>query len=119
MNIFLTPLKGHLSQGWTPPVKRDKRAKMAIYCAIRHKTAGLSQGRIPFVPGTGPNSSQGQVRLSQGCAPKTVPPKMFKFIDVFARGECYRGSVSRHGLLDTAYRPHRAPKQCPVVWRIV
>ena len=53
-NHFLTALAGQSSQGRTGTLPRYKRDKMPIYCVIVQKTAGLSQGRIPFVPGTVP-----------------------------------------------------------------
>ena len=61
-NIFLMALAGQSSQGQAPTYSRDKRDKMAIYCGIQQKKAGLSQGRVPVCPrdgswdfpGTGP-----------------------------------------------------------------
>ena len=62
INIYLTALAGQSSQGRTPTRPRDKRDKMAILLWISTENGrfvpgtgpGLSQGRVPFVPGTVP-----------------------------------------------------------------
>ena len=62
INIFLTALAGQSSQGRSPARPRDKRDKMAILlwkstengCFVPGTGPGLSQGRIPLVPGTVP-----------------------------------------------------------------
>ena len=80
-NIFLTLLAGQSSQGRTPPVPGRNGAKWRFYCAIKHKTASLSQGRSRFVPGT-----KGRVPFVPGTVPfcpQHRPALNFMFIGSF------------------------------------
>ena len=79
INIFLTALVGQSFQGRTPHLSQAKQDKMAIYCGIKQRKAGLSQGRVPFCPGEGSHLSQGRFPF----VPDTVPPKMFMLIGFF------------------------------------
>ena len=79
INVFLTALAGQSSQGRTPTHPRDKRDKMEV---LLWKQTG--NGR--FVPGTGPNSSQGGVPFVPGTlpvCPRHLRPKMFMLIGFF------------------------------------
>ena len=53
-----------------PSVPATNGTKWRFYCGIKQKKAGLSQGRVPFCPGT-------------LFVPDTVPPQMFIFIGFF------------------------------------
>ena len=120
-------MRDNSSQWRTPSVPGTDGTKWRCYCGIKHKTAGLSQGRVPvcprngsrfvrrFVPGTGPGLSQERVPFVPGKVPVCRRRRPAQTVYVYWFFTCLKTRTAIYRSLQAfrARNPEKVSKKSP------